>query len=175
MTRFLALLASLFALALVAGCGDDEDTDKSSTSATTATTATSSTTPASVGQYKSEITQISNEFASAGTGFRDSVSAKSTPQQAATALAAFQRKVVGLGGRMDGLDPPGNAAAPHRALSSSFRDIAAACQPSIDAGREGDRTKLRTALLGLQSKLNGSLGARAKQAASQIDQALAAQ
>ena len=158
MPRLFALIASLLCVVLLAACGGgDDEKDKPD--------------PA---RYRAEITRISNEFATAGRGFRDSVSAQSSPQQAAAALEGFQTKVNSLTDEMDELGPPEKAERPHQDLSAAFREIAKACQPSIDAGKAGDRAKLRTALQALQAQLTGALGNRAKVAAGEIDKALAA-
>lgn len=175
MRRLLALTAAL-AVIVVAGCGgsDKKSSTGSSTGGTTAST-TASTTKASSATYKTDVTRISQEFQAAGLAFKNSVSAQSTPQQAAAALEAFQTKVNRAADELAALQAPDNVAQAHKDLTDAFRAIADACQPSIDAGKAGDRTKLRAALKVLQTQLNGSLGTKAKTAASQIDAGLAGQ
>jgi hypothetical protein len=169
MSRRFALLGSVLALLLVAGCGDDDD-NGTNQPATTKTTRT--TSPA---QYKSDVTKISTQFAQAGQTFKNSVSAQSTPQQAAAALETFQGKVETAADDLDGLTPPGNVAAAHDKLVDAFRGIAEACQPAINSGKAGNRSKFRSDLRALQAALNGRLGNQAKDAANQIDQGLAGQ
>jgi hypothetical protein len=169
MSRRFALLGSVLALLLVAGCGDDDDKD-SNKPATTKTTSTTSTAG-----YKTDVTQISTRFAQAGQTFKNSVSAQSTPQQAAAALEAFQGRVEKAADDLDALTPPSNVATAHDNLVDAFRGIAEACQPAIDSGKAGNRTKFRSDLRTLQAALNGRLGNQAKEAANQIDQGLAGQ
>jgi hypothetical protein len=164
----LALLAAAIAMAAFTGCGDDDD-DSNQAATTKTTTTTSAAT------YKTEVTKISTQFAQAGQAFKNSVSAQSTPQQAASALETFQGKVEKAADDLEGLAAPTNVAAPHRQLVDAFRGIAEACQPAIDSGKEGDRSKFRSDLRALQSALNGRLGNQAKEAAQQIDRGLAGQ
>lgn len=167
MTRLMTLL--LCALALVAvGCGSKKKDDSSSKS-----NSTSTAKPADTAEYKTKVTAISQDFAAAGQAFKSAVSAQSTPQQAAAALAAFQTKVRKDASDLAAITPPTKVAAPHKKLVVGFQQVADACQPSIDAGKAGDRTKLRTALQGLQAKLTGSLGLGVRAAASDIDAGLA--
>lgn len=175
MTRLFALIVSVLALALVAGCGDDKkDSDKDKGSATTSTQASTETTSSvDSSAYQVEVLRISNDFKKAGEGFRDSVSSTSTPEEAAGALETFQTKVVKAADELEGLTPPDSATQPQTDLVKAFRDIGAACQPSIDSGKAGDREKFRAALKELQTQLNGDLGTRATSAAKQIDAALA--
>jgi hypothetical protein len=172
MRRLLALIAAL-AVLVIAGCGGSDD-KKSSTGTSSSGTA-ASTTKASSASYKTDVTRISQEFQAAGLAFKNSVSSQSTPQQAAAALESFQTKVNKAADELAQLQPPANVAQAHKDLTDAFRSIADACQPSIDAGKAGDRTKLRAALQTLQTELNGSLGNKAKTAASQIDAGLAGQ
>jgi hypothetical protein len=170
MTRAITLLLCALAL-VVAGCGSsDKKNDSSSSASTPSTTSTSSALSKS--EYKTKVTVISQDFAAAGQAFKNSVSAQSTPQQAATALQAFQTKVRKDANDLSKLNPPASVATPHQKLVTGFRAVADACQPSIDAGRKGDRTALRTALKGLQAQLNGSLGQGVRQAATEIDAGL---
>lgn len=167
MTRVMTLL--LCALALVAlGCGSKKKDDSASKPSSTSTTAK----PADTAEYKTKVTAISQDFAAAGQAFKGSVSANSTPQQAASALEAFQTKVRKDASDLAAITPPTKVAAPHKKLVTGFQQVADACQPSIDAGKAGDRTKLRTALRGLQAKLTGPLGLGVRAAASQIDAGL---
>src|SRR5439155_15013769 len=110
----------------------------------------------------------------AGQQLRDSVGGQSTPQQAATALKAFQGRVRSAATALSRLELPPAAAAAQRSLTAQFRAIAAACQASIDAGEAGDQTRFRAALRTFQARLNGPLGARARQAAVRLDAGLAA-
>jgi hypothetical protein len=126
-----------------------------------------------VRQYRTRVVAISNQFATAGRTFRDSVGARSTPQQAAAALETFQTKVLRAASDLDRLTPPPAVARPHRQLAATFRQIAAATQPSINAGKAGDRAALRSALRRLRTQLTGPLGTRAQTAAGEIDRRLA--
>jgi hypothetical protein len=168
MTRAITLLLCSLAL-LAAGCGSSDDNkDKSTTSSSTQSTGA----PLSTAEYKTKVTAISQDFAAAGQAFKNSVSAQSTPQQAASALAAFQAKVRKDADELAKLNPPAKVAAPHAKLIAGFRAVALACQPSINAGRSGNRARLRVALKGLQARLNGPLGQSVRQAATEIDAGL---
>ena len=180
MPRLLVLLVALCVLVFAAGCGGDDSDDGGAGAATTATTATGTTTgaggaSAQVAEYRRQVTQISRDFAQAGATFRSSVSAGSTPQQAADELEEFQDRVRQAAEQLQAVSPPANVAAPHRRLTEAFRGIARACGPAIEAGKEGDRPHFRSALRVLQRELNTTLGDQAKQAAQQIDQGLAGQ
>jgi hypothetical protein len=164
--RLLAMLFAFAALALVAGgCGSDKKKDS--------TTDSGGKTKVSAADYKTKVTAIAGDFASAGQAFKDAVSPNSTPQQAATALEGFQKRVEKDVADLNALTPPDKAADAHKRLAAALDGIAKACQPSIDAGKAGDRAKLRTALLELQKQLNGQLGTDARKAATDIDTALA--
>jgi hypothetical protein len=170
MPRAIALLLTVLVLGL-AGCGGGDDKSKSS-GGTATTSSTSSSSAASTEDYKRKVTTISSSFAQAGAAFAGSVSPTSTPQQAAAALETFQGKVEKAAADLDAVTPPAKVADAHTKLVSAFKRVAAACQPSIDAGKSGDRTKLRAELQKLRAKLNGSLGNSAKSAAQQIDAGL---
>jgi hypothetical protein len=164
--------AGCLALALgVAGCGGGGD-GVQRTTPRPATTAPSS--PADLARARGQVSKVVNGFARAGQELRDSVGGQSTPQQAATALRAFQGKVRSAATALSRLALPSAAAAAQRSLAAQFRAIAAACQASIDAGNAGDRTRFRSALRTFQARLNGPLGARARQAAVRLDAGLAA-
>jgi hypothetical protein len=181
MLRPPAVLVTVLALLLAAGCGGDSDDSANGgggtgTNATgAATSGTTATGSREVSQYRSEVTRISTDFARAGQTFKNSVSPTSTPEQAAEALEQFQSKVTGAASDLAGLTPPEGVQAPQLQLIAAFRGIARACQPAIDAGKAGNRTQFRTALRSLQSQLNGALGNQAKRAAQQIDAGLAGQ
>jgi hypothetical protein len=176
MPRLAALLATAFVLAFAAGCGGDDDDGGGGSAATSTGAQTTRTAPtANADDYKRQVTRISTNFAQAGQTFKNSVSAQSTPQQAAGALEGFQTKVNKAADDLEGLSAPSSVGSAHKRLIAAFRGIADACQPAIDAGKDGDRARFRTALRGLQTKLNGALGNQAKQAASQIDRGLAGQ
>jgi len=165
--RVLAMLFAFAVLALVAsGCGSDKKKSSSGTSS-------SGTTTLNTADYKTKVTAIAGDFAKAGQGFKDAVSPQSTPQQAAAALEAFQTRVLKDVADLNALTPPAKAADAHKRLAAALDGIAKACQPSIDAGKAGDKAKLRTALLQLQKDLNGQLGTDARTAATDIDTALA--
>jgi hypothetical protein len=163
--RLLAMLFAFAALALVAGgCGSDKKKTSTDSGGKTKVTAA---------DYKTKVTAIAGDFASAGQAFKDAVSPNSTPQQAAAALEGFQKRVEKDVADLNALTPPDKAADAHKRLAAALDGIAKACQPSIDAGKAGDRAKLRTALLELQKQLNGQLGTDARTAATDIDTALA--
>lgn len=172
MPRLIALIATVVAFALV-GCGSSSKKNSSTTS-TTATTSTSAQT-GTAAEYKIKVTTISSAFAAAGQAFQASITKNTTTQQAAAALEGFQTKVTKAADDLEALTPPDNVKAAQAALVTSFRDIAKATQPSIDAGKAGDKAAFRTALLKLRDQLQGSLGNSAKAAASQIDHGLAGQ
>jgi small-conductance mechanosensitive channel len=163
-------LAAVAVCVGIVGCGGS---DKPS-APTTARTTTSATSPQAVSHYRAQVTSVTNQFARAGEQLRDSVGgAQATPQQAAAALTTFQGSVRAAADALSRLRPPPAAAAAQRQLAAAFRAIAAACQPSIDAGRAGDDAHFSAARKRLQAQLNGALGARARAAATRIDAGLA--
>src|SRR3989442_9434668 len=126
MPRAIVLLLTVVAVAL-AGCGGGGGS--------------STTKPASKTDYKRKVTAISNSFAQAGQAFAGSVSANSTPQQAASALETFQTKVRRAASDLEAVTPPSDVKDPHDRLVKAFRDAAAARQPSIHPGKAGNRKK----------------------------------
>jgi len=172
MPRLIALIVTVVVAFALAGCGSSSK--KSSSSSTTSTTSTSSQSTSAT-EYKTKVTAISSAFAAAGQAFQASITPNTTPQQAAAALEGFQTKVTKAADDLEALTPPDKVKPAHAALIKSFRAIADATQPSIDAGKAGDRAAFRTALLKLRDQLQGALGTSAKTAASQIDQGLAGQ
>jgi hypothetical protein len=170
--RFAAAAAGCLAVALgVAGCGGGGDTAKRTTARSATTVPTS---PGDLARARAQVSKVVKGFARAGQELRDSVGAQTTPQRAAAALRAFQGKVRSAATALSRLPLPSAAAAAQRSLAAQFRAIAAACQASIDAGKAGDRTRFRSALRTFQARLNGPLGARARQAAVRLDAGLAA-
>jgi hypothetical protein len=154
----------------IVGCGGS---DKPS-SPTTARTTTAATSPQTVSRYRAQVAGVTNRFARAGEQLRDSVGgAQATPAQAAAALTTFQSSVRAAADALSRLHPPPAVAAAQRQLAAAFRAIAAACRPSIDAGRAGDGARFLAARKTLQAQLNGALGARARVAATRIDAGLA--
>jgi hypothetical protein len=129
--------------------------------------------PAGAKGYRTQVTRISSQFAQAGQAFRASVGPRTTPRQAAAALNTFQARVLRAAAALDRLTPPPEVARPHRELARTFREIAHATQPSIDAGRTGDAAALQRALRRLHRELTGPLGTRARVAATEIDRRLA--
>ena len=171
MPRLIALIVTVVVAFALAGCGSSS---KKSSSSTTSTTPTSSQSTSAT-EYKTKVTAISSAFAAAGQAFQASITPSTTPQQAAAALEGFQTKVTKAADDLEALTPPDKVKPAHAALIKSFRAIADATQPSIDAGKAGDRAAFRTSLLKLRDQLQGALGTSAKAAASQIDQGLAGQ
>lgn len=174
MPRAPTLLAAA-ALLLAAGCGGDDSGRPATADRRQATTASGGAGDAAAGSYRTAVTRISTQFAQAGSTLKGSVGPATTPQEAAQALAQFQSSVSRAAAGLDGLAPPRGVQGPHGQLAAAFRAIARACQPAVEAGRAGDRPRFRSALRSLQSMLNGSLGAQARQAAQQIDAGLAGQ
>jgi hypothetical protein len=169
MARLLAA-AGCLALGLgLAGCGGDGGAKHTTPPATS----TATTSARDLASARGQVSKVVNDFAQAGQQLRDTVGGQSTPQQAATALKAFQGKVRSSATALSRLRLPPSAAAAQRALVAQFRAIAAACQASIDAGEAGDQARLRSALRTFQSQLSGPLGARARQAAVRLDAGLA--
>jgi hypothetical protein len=166
------VLLATAALLLAGGCGGD-DSGGPNTDRRSAPTGGRAPGDAAPGRYRTAVTRISTQFARAGVSLKSSVGPASTPQQAAQALQQFQSRVSRAAADLDGLAPPQSVQGPHGQLAAAFRGIARACQPAVEAGRAGDRPRLRTALRSLQSKLNGSLGDQAREAAQEIDAGLA--
>lgn len=131
--------------------------------------------PAEVASYRQQVTEISNRFAAAGHRFDESVGPETTPGQAADALERFQSELNTAAGDLDRLRPPATVARPHRQLAATFREMAHAAQPAIDAGRAGNRAAFRIALERMQYQLSGPLGMRARAAATEIDRRLNAE
>ncbi|TML27953.1 MAG: hypothetical protein E6G30_06430 [Actinobacteria bacterium] len=171
MSRRLVAVLCLAAALAVSGCGGGGG-DAKHTTATRPATTTAAPSP-DTSAYHAQVSKVSAEFATAATRFRDAVGPTSSPQSVAAALGGFQAAVKSAADSLARLHPPAGAAGAQAQLVSAFRAIAAACQPTIDAGRAGDRRRLRTALSAFQAKLNGSLGARARDAATRLDAALA--
>jgi hypothetical protein len=154
----------------IVGCGSSGK----SSAPTTARTTTAASSPQAVSRYRAQVSNVTSQFAHAGEQLRDSVSgAQATPAQAAGALSTFQGSVRAAAGALSRLRPPPPVAGAQRQLAAAFRAIAAACQPSIDAGRAGNGARFAAARKRLQAQLNGSLGARARTAATRIDAGLA--
>ena len=124
-------------------------------------------------EYRTQVTRVVDQYVRAGESFKASVRPGSTPRQAARALESFQLSVRRAADQMSRLRPPPKVAAPHHRYVETLRDIAAACQPSIDAGRAGNQVLLNRSLRHLSRQLRGSLGTRARTAAGQIDNGLA--
>ena len=169
--RPVAVLCLAAALAALTGCGGGGGGDKHAPATHAATTTAAPSRDAS--PYRAQVSKIAAGFAAGATRFRDAVGPTSSPQSVAAALGGFQAAVKSAADSLARLHPPAGAAGAQAQLVSAFRAIAAACQPTIDAGRAGDRRRLRTALSAFQAKLNGSLGARAGDAATRLDAALA--
>lgn len=89
------------------------------------------------------------------------------------AYASFQQTTRSTAGDLSRLRPPPNLAGAHQQLVSALQAIAAGSQAVIDAGRTGDRSRVLPAVRAFQSRLNGSLGPRAQDAATRIDAGLA--
>lgn len=169
MLRRYAVAACVALCVGAAGCGGGGDAAKSHSTATSR----SAPKPApDVNRYRSQVAKVTGRFARAGQQLRAAVG--NTPQQAASALSAFQGSVRAAADGLSRLHPPAGVAAAQRDLAAAFRAIAAACQPSVDAGRAGDTTRFAAARRTLQAQLNGALGARARAAATRIDAGLAA-
>jgi hypothetical protein len=161
--------------ALCVGAGGCGGAAKSGHTASTSTTGGQATSPQDVSRYRAQVATVTSQFARAGEQLRDSVGgAQATPEQAASALSAFQGSVRAAADALSRLRPPPRVTRPQRQLAAAFRAIAAACQPSIDAGRAGDGARFSSARRTLQAQLNGALGARARTAATRIDAGLAA-
>jgi hypothetical protein len=164
-------LAAIALCAGIAGCGGS---DKSSAPSATQRATTPASSAQAVSRYRAEVAKVTSQFARAGQQLRDSVGgAQATPAQAAAALSAFQGSVRAAADSLSRLHPPPAVAAPQRQLAAAFRAIAAACQPTIDAGRAGNGARFSAARKALQAQLNGALGARARVAATRIDAGLA--
>jgi thiamine pyrophosphate-dependent acetolactate synthase large subunit-like protein len=164
------------ALALgAAGCGGGDGGKSGASRPATATGPSTAPAPSpqDVARYRSEVAKATQTFARGAQRFRDAVGPNSGSRQVASALEAFQADVRSAADALSRLHPPPNVAAAHGQLVAAFRAIASACQPAIDAGRSGDRSRLRSALRTFQAQLNGPLGARAQEAATRIDAGLA--
>jgi hypothetical protein len=175
MPRRIAAVACL-ALALgVASCGGGGGGKSGASGPATGTGPATAPAPSprDVARYRRDVAQATQTFAQGAQRFRDAVGPHSGSRAVAGALQAFQGDVRSAADALSRLHPPPNVAAAHRQLIAAFQAIADACQAAVDAGRAGDRSRLRSALSAFQRQLNGPLGARAQEAATRIDAGLA--
>jgi hypothetical protein len=153
-----------------AGCGDGGGKRAASRPATTAAPPASA---AEVARYRSAVSKLLRDFADGGRRLRDAVGPRTGSANIAAAYTSFHDSTNAVADALSRLHPPPSVVTAQGQLVATLRAIATVCRPVIDAGKAGDRQRLRSAVSAFQRQVNGPLGSRAQDAATRIDAGLA--
>jgi hypothetical protein len=129
MPRLAALLLSLAAPALLAGCGGQPSRE----------------------EYEADVRAVGERFDAEEKQLAEAFQGANTPEDVGKAFERFQRTLREAAGDLEDVEPPDDAEGAHDKFVGGLNDLAGELDPGIRAGRSGDVEQLTAFVTGLQS------------------------